>query len=74
MPDIEPVYTVCQRKIKIMLKKKKTLKNVPMPAAENAQKFGGKILEIPKQFSRVTASTNSHGIGKKPARPPCGLE
>ena len=66
MPDIEPVF-ICQRKIKIVLKKY-ILKNAPTLAAENAQKFGGKILEYSKQFSRVMVPTGSHGIERNKSK------
>ena len=37
------------------------------------KKLAAKSTKI-KQFSRVTASTDSHGIAKNLARPPSGLE
>ena len=57
---------ICQRKIKILLKKKMTFKNAPTLAAENAQKVGGKNPRKLKKSSQVNGLAQNC---KKPSTP-----
>ena len=65
---------ICQRKSQNVLKKKMTSKKCANVGGGKCAKSWLQNPRKSKQFSRVKASTDSHGIIKIPTGPPSGLE